>query len=357
MQRRATAVYVALFLVIGAAAFGLIATAEKPGVNFENPEHKLSQGDQFEVGGQTYKVTSIDVSTEGGEHGQPEQTVYSAKVSWKVEDGTITEEWTNGSTVEINGTEWTVQIESGDNPTLTLVEVVDQQAILEDDANADNSTVEIDGVEYVVIRDDPSETADGGNQTGGNETAGNQSAGNQSAGNESTGNQTAGNESDGGNASDGNQSAGNESAGNQTDGGENVSEARLVPADDYFPEPRTVTLEQGETFDRAGNETTVKNVTGSAATVAWQADQNKSKSFGNEENVTIGDQTYLAYFSTTEGEEKPTLVLTQDFQEYQAQLEKGEQHQKHINGLWGAVVLSGLSLVLLVGFAFLPSRY
>lgn len=350
MQRRATAVYVALFLVIGAAAFGLITTAEEPGVNFENPDHELSEGDQFEVEGQTYNVTSLDVSTEGGEHGEPERTVYSAEITWTVEDATITEEWANESTVEIGDTEWQVQIEGGDDPTLRLVEVIDQQAILEEDQNADNSTVEIDGIEYVVIRDEPSETADGGNETGGD--GGNETDGD--AGNESDGD--AGNETDdAGNESDGD--AGNETEGNQTDGGENVSEARLVPAADYFPEPRTVTLEQGETFDREGNETTVENVTESGATVAWQADQTNSESFESEENVTLGDQEFLAYFDTTEDEENPTLVLTQDFQDYQAQLDKGEQHQKRINGLWGAIVLSGLSIVLLVGFAFLPSRY
>ena len=65
MQRRAAAIYVALFVLIGAASYSLIATAQQPTVEFDNPTYELSQGDQLDVGGQTYTVASV--SETGGD--------------------------------------------------------------------------------------------------------------------------------------------------------------------------------------------------------------------------------------------------------------------------------------------------
>ncbi|QLG60952.1 hypothetical protein [Halorarum salinum] len=66
MQRRAAAIYVAFFLVVGAVSFSLIATASAPELSFENPEHELGQGDTFTVDGTEYTVASIDAEMSGG---------------------------------------------------------------------------------------------------------------------------------------------------------------------------------------------------------------------------------------------------------------------------------------------------
>jgi hypothetical protein len=57
MQRRAAAVYFALFVVVGAGAYGLLGVMSGPAVSLDGPTH--SQGDQFSAGGVTYTVDSV----------------------------------------------------------------------------------------------------------------------------------------------------------------------------------------------------------------------------------------------------------------------------------------------------------
>ncbi|MEA1930213.1 MAG: hypothetical protein U9O06_01515 [Euryarchaeota archaeon] len=143
MQRRAVAVYVAFFVLIAAASYTLLATAEEPTITLENAEYELSQNDTFSVGGQQYTVTSIEESEDGSGSGTLE---------WTETDVEMTETWANESTVEIGGTEWTVLIEgdAANATSFTFEEVVDRQAILEDDPDVLNETQEVDGEEYVV---------------------------------------------------------------------------------------------------------------------------------------------------------------------------------------------------------------
>jgi hypothetical protein len=143
MQRRAVAVYVAFFVLIAAASYTLLATAEEPTITLENAEYELSQNDTFSVGGQQYTVTSIEESEDGSGSGTLE---------WTETDVEMTETWANESTVEIGGTEWTVLIEgdAANSTSFTFEEVVDRQAILENDPDVSNETQEIEGEEYVV---------------------------------------------------------------------------------------------------------------------------------------------------------------------------------------------------------------
>ena len=145
MQRRAVAVYVAFFVLIAAASYTLLATAEEPTITLEDAEYELSQGETFSVGGQQYTVTSIEESEDGGGSGTIESTETDVE---------MTETWANESTVMIDNTEWTVLIEgdAANATSFTFEEVVDRQAILENDPDAVNETQEIDGQEYVVVR-------------------------------------------------------------------------------------------------------------------------------------------------------------------------------------------------------------
>jgi len=153
MQRRAVAVYVAFFLLVGSAAGVLVATAQTPGISFENPDHELSSGDSFEVNGTEYTLAGITETEEGGDHGGEGQRTITATV----ERNRTTERsasWANGSTVSVDGQEWTVRVSGEDPDSVTLVEVLDRTAILENDPNADNETVERDGEAFVVVTDD-----------------------------------------------------------------------------------------------------------------------------------------------------------------------------------------------------------
>ncbi|WP_049911171.1 hypothetical protein [Halorubrum lipolyticum] len=137
------AVYAALFLLVAGVAGVLTATADSPEIALENPDFEVSEGDSVEVDGETYTVAGISEG-DSAPIGTLEQN----------ETAEFSETWANGSTVAVDDREWTVEI-AGDDPSgVTLVEVLDRQAILESDDAADNETVERDDGEYVAVTDD-----------------------------------------------------------------------------------------------------------------------------------------------------------------------------------------------------------
>ncbi|MFD1601071.1 hypothetical protein [Halobellus rarus] len=268
MQRRAAAIYVALFIVIGAASYSLIATAQTPTVEFDNPEYELAQGDQFQVGDQTYTVSSV---SDG-----------SGELQYTEESAEYTVTWENDSTQTVDGEEWRVLVADGDEPTeFTLREEINETAILLDDPDASEETVEQNGTRYVVLND-----------------------------------------------------------------------SELVPAAEYFPEPETQSYAEGETIQYEGNATTVDSVTADAVQLSWTGPRTNAISVGDEANVTLGDQTYLAHFP-----DDSTMQLTQNFENYNSQIDDIDRFQTHINGLWGISIVSFLTAVFMIGFAYLPSRY
>jgi len=152
MQRRAVAVSGALFLLVAVAAFGLLATAQEPGIEFADPDFELAEGEEFTVDGTTYTVSSLDRTEEENALGETTVT-REGQIEW-TEVQRQTESWSNGSTVTVDGREWTVVIEGEEPDAVTLREAQDRTAILEADPNADNETVERDGEEFVVVEED-----------------------------------------------------------------------------------------------------------------------------------------------------------------------------------------------------------
>ncbi|RLM53277.1 hypothetical protein DVK02_13875 [Halobellus sp. Atlit-31R] len=282
MQRRAAAIYVALFIVIGAASYSLVATAQAPHVEFESPDYELTQGDQFQAGGQTYSVSSITTSEQGGGHGSAATTVVEGELQYTNQSARYTATWENNSTQSFDGLEWRVLAGSGEEPTtVTLREEINETAILQDDPTVSEELVTQNGTRYVV---------------------------------------------------------------------RNGSE--LVAASEYFPEPRTQTFAEGDTLQYEGNASTVDSVTTSEVTLAWTAPRTNTVGVSQHSNVTLGGQTYLAHFP-----DQSTLQLTQDFESFRQQNAEIDQFTLHKNGLWGVSLTSFLTVVFLVGFAYLPSRY
>jgi len=149
MQRRAVAVYVALFVVVAGAAGVLTVTAETPEITFEDPEFEVSAGDQIDADGDLYTVADITES-EPDDDGRTTIT----GVLEREEPARLSETWENDSVVEVDEREWRVAV-MGDEPTgFTLVEALDRQAILEADDAADNETYERDDGEFVAVTDE-----------------------------------------------------------------------------------------------------------------------------------------------------------------------------------------------------------
>lgn len=234
MQRRAAAVSVAFFVLLSAASYALIATAQSPEVSFENPEHELQQGDTFEVGGEQYTVSSISAEMEssgGGGHGGGggETLVRSGELTWTNESARYTETWDNGSTVTRDDQRYTVVVESAEDPTtFVLREQLNRTAILLEDENAEDELATYNGSEWVVINRD-------GNQT-------------------------------------------------------------LVDPEEYFPEPSEQQYEEGDTFSYNDQRVTVDSVASSGATLAWTAPRENTVSLAQTSNVTLQGQTYLVFF-------------------------------------------------------------
>jgi len=124
-----------------------------------------------------------------------------------------------------------------------------------------------------------------------------------------------------------------------------------VPLAEYLPAKETVTVDAGATFQYAGNETTVTDLTADAATLTWTAPRQMTAEAEDGGNVTL-DRQYLAHFPGD-----GSVVLTTNFAAYQEEVDRANYFNERVNGLWAVSILTGLTAILLVGMAYLPSRY
>ncbi|WP_251329135.1 hypothetical protein [Haloplanus pelagicus] len=287
MQRRAAAIYVAFFIVLGAASYSLIATATAPTVEFDNPDHRLAQGDEFSVENRQYTVTTISAEMEGGGggHGGAASVTRSGQLTWTNDSARYTQTWEHDATVTYQGEDYRVVVVQEEDPTtFGLEEVINRSAILRNDSAARNELVTVNGTEYVV------------RETDGNRT--------------------------------------------------------LTPASEYFPEPASTQYSEGDSLPYQGNTTTVSSVSNDSATLAWTAPRTNPVDVGDEANVTLNGQQYFAYFP-----DNSTLVLESDYGVYQRQTAEIDTYHEHVNGLWGISIVSFATAIMLLGMAYMPSRY
>ena len=277
MQRRAVAVYVALFVLIGVASYTLMVTAEQPQVAVENPNFQLSSGDGFTVDGQSYTAATVEEVTEEGGHGST-STHREATLEWTVADVENTDDWAVGDTITVDGQEWNVVSTSASS--VTVEEVIDRGAILEADPAADNTTYSGDNGEFVLVDDE------------------------------------------------------------------------RVPVSEYF-DPATVTFTEGETVPYDGQQATLDSVTNESVTVSWTADESNSQTLKTGDTITLADNTtYTAYFTGPN-----TVELTDSAEAYQAAVSEQETFSQRVSGLRWVTFTAGFIAMLLIAFAFLPSRY
>jgi len=150
-------------------------------------------------------------------------------------------------------------------------------------------------------------------------------------------------------------------AGNETveqDGEEFVvvdsnGDQELVPVDEYFDEPATITYSEGDSFVYNDQTVTVSEVTDSDVTLTWIQDETMTEDLQQGGMIELADgNEYLTFFP---GEN--TVMLTQDTTEYDQQVEAQHQFSDRVTGLNYTIVTSLLLVFSLIAFAFLPSRY
>ena len=277
MQRRAVAVYVALFVLIGVASYTLMVTAEQPQVAVENPNFQLSSGDGFTVDGQSYTAATVEEVTEEGGHGST-STHREATLEWTVANVENTDDWAVGDMITVDGQEWNVVSTSASS--VTVEEVIDREAVLEADPAADNTTYSGDNGEFVLVDDE------------------------------------------------------------------------RVAVSEYF-DPATVTFTEGETVPYDGQQATIDAVTNESVTVSWTADESNSQTLKTGDTITLaGNTTYTAYFTGPN-----TVELTDNAEAYQAAVTEQETFSQRVTGLRWVTFTAGFIAMLLIAFAFLPSRY
>lgn len=267
MQRRAAAIYAAFFVLLAAGAYGTIGVAQEPTVGIQNPEYSLTTGDTVTIGGTEYQVDEVNDDR--------------ANLVW-VEDGIeFTETWGNGSTVTLDGTEFTLRIDtSRDSPEAVLTEVQEL------DENV--TTTEVDDEVFVVVQDN--------------------------------------------------------------------GEQRLVPRDEYIRQvqgpPEMRSFDEGDRVDYQGERTVISQVTNESVTLTWTGSQENTVRVQHAGVTTLGGQDFIAHIS-----DGSTIELSRDIKRYRTQEATLEKFHERINGLWGVSIISSLAAMLLLGLAYLPSRY
>lgn len=95
-----------------------------------------------------------------------------------------------------------------------------------------------------------------------------------------------------------------------------------------------------------------------AGTIAWtNGTEQRTVSFGEGDNVTLSGTTYLVHFRGEGDDVRVTLAPAETaYADYQRQLARQDYFHERMNGLWGVVILSVVTAMLLVGLAMLPRK-
>ena len=301
MQRRAAALYAAVFLVIAAGSYTGLALTDEPTPSVENPQHTLAVNDTFEVSNRTYTVTAI--SAQINNNGNLER---SGTARWVNRSARYTATWENNSTVSFHNQTYRVRIPNVTDPSsVALEEELNRTTILQNDSRAENEVVTSNGTTYVVLITNetrklvpasdyfptPSTTEYGEGSTfdyDGNSTT--------------------------------------------------VTTVTNQSATLTWTAPRTNTVGLGTT-------TALETILVRGATPT-------SLEYPAGPNVTLNSVTFAAHYP-----DNSTVVLSSTPANYQQQVTAIQRLHERITGVWGVFILSSLAGLLLIGLSYLPTRH
>lgn len=363
MQRRAAAVYFALFLVISAGAYAYTGVAQKPHVDVEGPSY--AEGGQFSVGDRTYTVNAIAETESDGE------TTFVGNLTWRDSDATYTATLENnttvswrtvswdgqpistatldeGSTVRYNGSGHRVALNaSASPPTMTLLNESDPSI---NDTYQVGDTLSLRSGETLVLS---------GTLTGVSSSQATLSwSDDYRVSIPNTTNPTTVSLEQDFNLT--RRLSTDPAVYNTTvtiDGVEyvtyraNDTNRRLAT---YLPEPEIRTLQQGDTLLYDGNETTVGNISAEAAPLRWSGERVKMVDLA-EGGLVLNNQSYLVHFPDA-GSVQILENTTATWNTYQEDLDTIANYNERMAGLWGVSILSLLAAVILLGAAYLPVK-
>jgi hypothetical protein len=363
MQRRATAIYVALFVLVGVGAYAMMNVAAAPTVSLSGPSY--AAGDTITVQDRAYTVESISATeSEEGE------TNFQGKLTWNDTDATFSTTLDNGTTVSPVEIIWddqsnrntvtlsngsTVQFD-GDEYVVDL-DVTNESLILVDATNASMTS-------SVAVGDTVSLVADNQSVTEGTLTAVSADAATLVWGDPYEvviENATDPTEVTFVQSFDVDSRLQNDPAVyNQTvtiEGTEYVTyreDNRNVELATYLPAPERKTFQENETVVYQDRERQFGNITADAAPLLYTGTETNEITLTEGGNVSLAGQQYFAHFP---GEGAVQLLPTSDaYSDYRTDLDAIDRYHERMAGLWAVLILSALAAVLLLSTAYMPVR-
>ena len=126
--------------------------------------------------------------------------------------------------------------------------------------------------------------------------------------------------------------------------------------DEYISEPYATTFVLNDTFFYLSENrpVNISTIGPSAATVTWPNPADQTIELSQHANVTLNGQTYFVHFESNSS----VQVLSADeyYGEFQSDQADINAYDQRINGLWGIVILSLLSSIVLIAAAYLPNK-
>lgn len=137
---------------------------------------------------------------------------------------------------------------------------------------------------------------------------------------------------------------------------ETGEDPELVPRDEYIADrygiPVTRRYTQGERLEYDNRTVTVDSISASEVVLAWTAPRENTVSASEGANVTLNGRTFVAHFP-----DASTVELELDYGAYARDVRVIDTYHERIEGLWGVSILSGFAAVMVLGMAYMPSRY
>lgn len=373
MQRRAAAIYVALFLVIGAGAYAYTGVAEKPHVELDAPTYE--SGDELTVDGRTYTVNAIAETGGGGGggHGGGGGGSIVGNLTWTDPDATYTAEIANnttvssqavswdgqdiretvlesGATVQYNGSAHTVSVNASASPATMTLSRVTNASIADTVELGGTVTLFVDGdylpsMTVVDISDDAATLSPGAQY-----------------------HVQVPNETDPTSVSMVQQLnvtrflVTDPSVYNQTTTIEGVEYVTYKSndtnrrLDTYLPEPTVTSFNEGDSLTFEGTETTIGNITQTTVPLSWTDTRENEIDLSEGASLTLNEQPYFVHFPDASSVQIVDNSTNATWDAYQSDLHTIDNYNERMAGLWGVAILAFLAAFIMVLGAYIPVK-
>ena len=130
----------------------------------------------------------------------------------------------------------------------------------------------------------------------------------------------------------------------------------IQPLPEYLPEPDRLEFSAGDSFEYRAEDVTarVDGVSAEGVRIFWEDPGEETATVSAGANTTLNGVEYFAHFPS---ENRIQILRTdQQYGTYVAELGAIEYWHERQNGVWGVVILSFVTSVILAATAYLPAK-